>query len=249
MLAFTHARPLVDAGTGVGAHELAQAVGMDLTLLVQNIDAARSHRNHFATGTAENDLARAHQRTVHIVMFQEGDERARHAHRLLRRYVHVVEVIGTLQEELALVASQDAVLHELVDLRKLRVGLRDPEVLLVISAVMHHLMTDEGLYTDLGTAKRPGKPVEERLLDTYAHTFSEEEFSIRRLDILTFAPEHTAQLTTEQAPVIGWQALVDLAVGRLNETIGIDARIGCKVADQADILTIGRFDWANAAIV
>ena len=60
---------------------------------------------------------RAHQRTVHIIVLQEGDEGRSHTHHLARRHVHVVHAIRAFHDKVALIAGQDALLGKFAILR------------------------------------------------------------------------------------------------------------------------------------
>src|SRR6266566_3741120 len=58
IVALAHYRSLVDTGSCIRTHKLAQAVGVYLTLVVQGIDLARRNRNHLAIDLADHYLAR-----------------------------------------------------------------------------------------------------------------------------------------------------------------------------------------------
>ena len=53
----------------------------------------------------------------------------------------------------------------------------------------------------------------------------------------------------EPHDVVGDRALVDLAVGRLDEAEVVDPRVGGERADEADVRALGRLDGAHAAVV
>src|SRR5712691_5342518 len=58
IVALAHYRSLVDTGSCIRTHKLAQAVGLYLTLVVHDIDFARRNRNHLAIDLADHYLAR-----------------------------------------------------------------------------------------------------------------------------------------------------------------------------------------------
>jgi hypothetical protein len=62
-------------------------------------------------------------------------------------------------------------------------------------------------------------------------------------------PNDASELTSDEAAVISGQTLVDLAIGSFNETVLIDVCKGCEVADQADVLTVGRLNRTDATVV
>src|SRR2546425_4628074 len=125
IVTLAHYWSLVDTGTGIRTHKLAQAIGVYLTLFVHNIDLASRSRDNFAIDLADYYLARVdsylplnartadrrlrpqqrhrltlhvrtHQGAVYVVMFKEWNERSGYTHRLARRYVHVVHVVRAL---------------------------------------------------------------------------------------------------------------------------------------------------------
>ena len=60
---------------------------------------------------------RPHQRTVHIIMLQERDERRSHTHSLARRHVHIVHAIRAFHDKVALIAGQNTLLGKFAILR------------------------------------------------------------------------------------------------------------------------------------
>src|SRR5882672_7841701 len=68
---------------------------------------------------------RAHQRAVRVVVLEERNQRRGHRHDLLRRHVHVLDLIRGQQRELVLVPARHEIFGELALRRQDRVGLRD----------------------------------------------------------------------------------------------------------------------------
>src|SRR5260370_2303439 len=182
-------------------------------------------------------------------MLQKGNQRACNTHRLLRRHVHIVHDVSTLQEELALVTSQHTLLYKLVTVREFRVGLGDPEVLLIVGGIIFHLATHKGPRRDLGAPQYLGELIEERFIDTNPCTSLDKKFATWRLNIFVFPPKDPPELAPDQAAVIRGQVFVDFAIGCLDEAVWIDGRIGCQVPDQADVLAIRRLNRADTAVV
>ena len=146
---------------------------MHLTLLIYNLDLASSRLYNFAIDRAHYHLAGVngylalntrttnrrlrlqeryslalhvgtHQCPVHVVMFQERDQRGCYTDGLARRYIHIVHQIGAFHHELALVTSEYALLGEFTFIIKLRVRLGDPEVLLVVGRAIVYFVGDKG---------------------------------------------------------------------------------------------------------
>src|SRR5690348_7413875 len=111
---------------------------------------------------------------------------------------------------------------------------------LIVSSIILHFVGHKGPYCDFGAAQNLGKLVEEGFIDTYARAPFDAEFAIRCLNIFVLSPKDSPKLTTDQTTIISWQALVNFAIGRLDETILIDACVGCEVADKANVLTVRR---------
>jgi len=122
-------------------------------------------------------------------------------------------------------------------------------VFLIVSSIILHFAGHKGPYCDLGAAQNSGKLVEEGFIDTHTGTSFDKEFAIWCLNIFVLSPKDSPELASDQTAVVGWQAFVDFAIGRLDETVRIDACVGCEVADEANVLTIGCLNWADATIV
>src|SRR6185369_1728183 len=98
---------------------------------------ARVTRNHaFHTGADERRLGanqrhrlalhvRAHQRAVGVVVLEERDQRCGHRNQLLRRHVHVVDLVGRDRQHFAGVTADDQVFGEAALGVERHVGLRD----------------------------------------------------------------------------------------------------------------------------
>ena len=93
----------------------------------------------------------AHQRAVRVVVLQEGDQARGHRDELLRRHVHVVDLLGLDIDEVALATAGHAVAHEIALVVELRVGLRDDEALFTITGQVVELAGHAAL---LGLAVR-----------------------------------------------------------------------------------------------
>ena len=74
----------------------------------------------------------AHQGAVGVVVLQERDQRARHRHRLLRRDVHVVDLLGADGEKPLAVARRDQLLGQRAVVVHVDVGLGDDEAVFFV---------------------------------------------------------------------------------------------------------------------
>ena len=75
---------------------------------------------------------RTHEGAVRVVVLEERDERGRDRHHLARRDVHVADLVGVEEVDLAaLLAGEDAVLGEVTVGLQRRVGLGDDVVVLL----------------------------------------------------------------------------------------------------------------------
>ena len=74
---------------------------------------------------------RAHQRAVGVVVLEERNQDGRHRHQLVRRHVHVLDLIGAHHGELAADARRHQIGGEVALRIERRVGLRDGVLLLV----------------------------------------------------------------------------------------------------------------------
>ena len=217
-----HQRTLVDAGRLVGTLVLHQPVDIDARLggieilggadhdtggvdLVDHAGAARRDRgagiarhHAFHAGADERRLGahqrhgltlhvRAHQRAVGVVVLEERDQRRGHRNQLLRRHVHVVDLVRRDQQHVAGMAADHQVVGEAALVVERHVGLRD-----VIAALFHR----------------------------------------REIDHL-----------------VGDAAVLDLAIGRFDEAVFVDARKGRERIDQADVRAFRRLDRADAAVM
>ena len=85
----------------------------------------------------------AHERAVGVVVLEERDQRGRHRHHLARRDVHVVDLVGRDDVDLAQpLADQDALLGEGAVGVERRVGLRDDEAVLLVGGEVVDLVGD-----------------------------------------------------------------------------------------------------------
>ena len=75
---------------------------------------------------------RAHEGPVCIVMLQEGDQGSRHRHQLVRRHVHVVDVLGTEEGEVTSLPTEDELVLEVPLVVQGRIGLGDPDLFLLV---------------------------------------------------------------------------------------------------------------------
>ena len=88
-------------------------------------------------------------------MLEERDERGRDRHHLARRDVHVADLVGVEEVDLAaLLAGEDAVLGEVTVGLQRRVGLGDDVVVLLARREVVDLLGDPAARRPCGTASR-----------------------------------------------------------------------------------------------
>ncbi len=139
----------------LGAHH--HAVGrhvLDHTEPLGHDDRARVARDHVLhPGAHQRRLGlqerhrlalhvRAHERAVRVVVLEERDQRRGHRDELLRRHVHVVQLLGRDHAKLAALARRDPFLDEAAVPVDLGVGLGDDELLLLERRQEHDLVRD-----------------------------------------------------------------------------------------------------------
>ena len=81
-----------------------------------------------------NSLAlhvRTHERAVGIIVFQKGDERGRHAHQLVGRDVHEVDLVRPAHDEFSALTGRDEIDRKVAPAVERRVGLSDDMILLL----------------------------------------------------------------------------------------------------------------------
>ncbi len=101
----------------------------------------RAHQRHGLTHHVG-----AHERAVGVVVLQERDQRRGGRHHLARGHVHVVDVRGRHEVDLAaLGADQDALLGEATVRLHRGVGLRDDELVLLVGRQVVHLVGHDAL--------------------------------------------------------------------------------------------------------
>src|SRR2546423_8986898 len=101
-------------------------------------------------------------------------------------------------------------------------------MLLIVCSIILHFVGHKGPYCDLDAAQNLRKLVEEGFIYTYTRTPFDKEFAIGCLNIFVLSPKDSPKLASDQTKVVGWQALVNFTIGRLDETIRIEACVGCE---------------------
>src|SRR5436190_1245660 len=173
-----HDRLLVDQRALVRAHELRHRVGVDAVLALDD-DPLRVDVDDLAGLLGQHDVAgvdrgaileagadqrrlrdhqrhrlplhvRAHQRAVRVVVLEERDQRRRHGDDLRRSDVHVVDLLRTRRDSLALAgAAKNLVVEELAGLLvERRRGLCDRELRLLGGVEIDDLVGDLAVLDD-----------------------------------------------------------------------------------------------------
>ena len=167
-----HHRALVDAGALVGTGEFDELIGILGSVgIAAHDDAIGGNRRHgagflgqdadagvdaglvFHAGADDGGIGfqqrhglalhvGAHQGTVGVVVFQEGDHGRRDGHDHLRGDVHVVDLFPLDFQEFAAVTGVDAGAGEPALLVQRLVGLGDDEIVLHVGGHIHHFVGD-----------------------------------------------------------------------------------------------------------
>src|SRR5580704_3008835 len=263
-VAYANQRLLVDASVLVGTLEFdelidvsadftaehAGVIGLDanddafgVDLIDDAIALAEHDRARIASGDAlhagtdersisanqRNGLAlhvRTHQRAVGVVVLEERNQAGGDGDELLWRNVDVVDFIAALQHEVAGLTAVDEFRGDLQTLIERDVGLRDDVLIFFPSGQVEAVR----LGGDLAALELFVELFDAIFLDDFAGF----EFAIAGVDDLN---------------VVDDAATLDLAVRRLDEAVVVDARKARQRADQTDVRTFRRFDWADAAVV
>ena len=99
-----------------------------------------------SSGTAWRCMLAPIERAVRVVVLEERDQRGGHRHELLRRHVHVLDLVGGDEADLAPTrAHEHAVLEEPALLVDRRVRLRDDVLVLVVGREVRDLVGDPAL--------------------------------------------------------------------------------------------------------
>ncbi len=143
----------------LGPHH--DAVGRDV------LDHARPPRQHDRARVARHDVlharadvrrlrleerhrlalhVRSHEGAVGVVVLEKRHHGRGDRHELLRRHVHVVQLLGRDHLVLAALPGRHALAHEMVAGIQLRVGLGDDELLLLERGEPHDLVGDRSLH-------------------------------------------------------------------------------------------------------
>ena len=260
---------LVDAGVLVGALELGELIDVradlarelrgvvlafdahDDALGVDRIDDAVALGQDDGAGVARGDALHAgadegsfadqqrnrlalhvgaHQRAVGVVMLQERNQRRGNRDQLLGRDIDVVHVGLVDQHEVALAARIDHVLDDVQLLVQLDVGLRDGVAVLL----------------PRGEIEAEGLELHGALLVLLAAA----SLSLRASVISRWSPWRRPALAgVGDGDEVEHLAVLDAAVGRLDEAVLVDAREARERADEADVRAFRRLDGADASVV
>src|SRR6266404_6144777 len=142
-----------------------------------------------------------HERAVGVVVFEERNQAGSHRNELLRRNVDVVDLIAALEDEVAGLTAVDQLGGNLQALVKRYVGLRDDVLVFFPSGKVEAVR----LVNDLAALELFVEILDFILLDN----FTGFEFAVTGVDDLN---------------VVDDAAALDLAVGRFDEAVVVDAR-------------------------
>src|SRR6267143_1485687 len=200
----------------IGLHAHDDALGVDL------IDDAFALAEHDRAGIARGDTLHAsaderrfalderhslalhvgtHECAVGVVVFEERNQAGSHRNELLRRNVDVVDLIAALEDEVAGLPAVDQLGGNLQALIERYVGLRDDVLVFFPSGKIEAVR----LVNDLAALELFVEILDFILLDN----FTGFEFAVTGVDDLN---------------VVDDAAALDLAVGRFDEAVVVDAR-------------------------
>ena len=263
-----HDGALVDARPLVGADVLLKQVLVQLAGIGLDLDAVGGDAGDDAGAPGDHDLTRvqggaplhagaddrrlrlqerhglalhvrAHQGAVGVVVLEERDEGRGDRDDLLGRDVHVLDGVGPRLGELVSVAARDPVAHEVAFRVELGVGLGDVVLFLFVRGQVldlrgHHRSDLERLRL---LALQLGDRGFVELLAGLA-----DDFAVLAHDV------HAGEVAADVGVVPGDRPL-DLAVGRLDEAVAVDAAEGGQRSDQSDVRAFRRLDRADATVV
>ena len=151
---------------------------------------------------------RAHQRAVGVVVLQERDERGRDRDELLRRHVHVVDLVGRDHHDVARMAAHDQVFGEAPAVVDRLVRLRDRVAALLHRREVMHLVGDAAVL----------------------------HLAVRRLDEAVFVHPREGRERVDQADVRTFRRLdrADAAVMRRVHVAHLEARALARQTARAE---------------
>ena len=186
----------------------------------------------------------AHQGAVGIVVLQEGDQGRTHRNNLLRRDIHIGDLLRWHHREPVTTADAHNHLlrnHPVLSVKR-RVRLRDHHLLLAVS---------REVVNDVRRHRLDVHSADFRLLDrrnrglVQALASLDDNLARFRVDCII-----TQDLTRQRQDRILDHQLRDHApVRRLDEAVLVDLAVGGQRPDKADVRSFRRLDRTNAAIV
>src|SRR5216684_4217636 len=167
-----------------------------------------------------------HERAVGVVVLKERNQAGGDGNELFRRNVDVIHFVAALEHEVAGLPAVDQLGGDFQAVIERNVGLRDDVFVFF-----------------------PSREIEAVRL---VHHFAPLEFFVEILDFVLFddfAGLEFAVPGIDDLHVVNDAAALDLAVGRLDEAVVVDAGEAAQGADQADVRAFRRFNRADTAVV
>src|SRR5579864_8694263 len=172
---------------------------------------------------------RAHQRAVGVVVFEERNERSGDRNKLFRADVDVVHFLAADQNEVAGLAGVDQLSHDAAFVVEFHVGLRD------------------GVAIFLPSREVEGERFDRRRLLALLFQLVVDLLDFVLLDVI--ANFEIAVANVDDGDVVDHASTLDLAIGRFDEAVVVDAGIAAQRRDQSDVRTFWRLNRANAPVV
>src|SRR6266550_88629 len=184
----------------------------------------------------------AHQGAARVVVLEERNHGRRHRDDLLRRNVHVLDVVDLLDLEVAARPSRHARVYKCAFRGERRVGLRDAEHVLLVGGQVLDLGRDPRHDVDRGDVRL------DQLLNRLRvqHLMGRHDLVALRID--RGAPQASA-FELRRDVLVQRDAVVHAAERGLDESELVDLGVRREVADQADVRTFRRLDRADPAVV
>src|SRR5881296_892034 len=185
---------------------------------------------------------RAHEGAARVVVLKERDHGRRHRDDLLRRHVHVLDVLNLFDLEVAASAGGHARVYKCLFRGEGGVRLRDAEHVLLVGGQELDLIRDPGHDVDRRHTRL------QQLLDRLVVEDFVRGKNLGSLRVDGRAAQRTPDELARRGLVDG-DAVVDPAERCLDEAELVHLGVGRQVADQADVRALRGLDRADAAVV
>src|SRR2546427_2143423 len=185
---------------------------------------------------------RAHQGAAGVVVLEERDHGRGDRDDLLRRHVHVLDVLDLFDLEVAARPRRHALVDEVALRRQRGIRLGDAEHVLLVGGQVLDLSRDPGHDVDRGHTRL------DQLLDRFVVQHLVRGQHLVALRVRRRAAQRAAHELRRDF-VVQRHTVVDAAERGLYEAELVHLGVGGQVADEADVRTFPGLDRADAAVV